>query len=163
MAAPTKKEWTVRLDPTETIRNWLMTALSLVFIVLYVGALVGWLRPISDITMLTRLEPIIFVVIGYYFGRLPAVQNEKVLREEIDRQIKRSDESHQLRVRAQMELEVMEEKIRNIRSALEREISVSEADLSRADSHNNISGTKMVEGLGLLDRSIEIVRKILDS
>lgn len=164
MAAPIKKEWSNGGVWTETIKNWGMMALSLVFIVLYAAALVGWLRPISDITMIARLEPIIFVFIGYYFARLPAQQNEKTLREEIDRQIKRSDEAQQTKEFAQRELEAMEEKIRNARVALEREISETETNVSHANSHKNINNpSQTVEGRALLNRSVEIVRRIFDS
>ncbi len=162
-AAPTKKEWTGRLDWAETIRNWLMSALSLVFIVLYVAALVGWLRPISDITMLSRLEPIIFVIIGYFLARLPALQNEKTHREEIDRQIKRSDEAYQLKERAQLKLEALEERIGNARSLLEREISKSQSNVSCSDDYKSINGSNLIEGRAFLNRSVEIVRRFLDS
>src|SRR4051812_4342896 len=54
------------------LKNWLMVALTLVFVLLYGAALVGWLKPLSDEKARTRFEPIIFVIIGYYFGRMPA-------------------------------------------------------------------------------------------
>jgi len=41
--------------------------------------------------MIARIEPIIFVIVGYYFGRLPSQQNEKALKEEISRQTQRAD------------------------------------------------------------------------
>jgi hypothetical protein len=40
--------------------------------------------------LVLRLEPIIFVIIGYYFGRLPGQQNEKTLKQEIGRQTLRA-------------------------------------------------------------------------
>jgi len=42
----------------------------------------GLAQPLADEKMVLRLEPIIFVIIGYYFGRLPGQQNEKTLRNE---------------------------------------------------------------------------------
>lgn len=166
MAAPIKKDFSDGVVWTETIRNWLMMAISLVFVALYGAALVGWLRPVSDITMIARLEPVIFVIIGYYFGRLPAQQNEKSLREEIDRQIRKSDEAQLLKEQAQKEREAMEEKIRNAKAALEREISKCTPDVSPTGSHTLITNndtSSAVEGRGLLDRSVEIVKRILDS
>jgi len=59
-------------QPTpDTLKNWIMVVLTLIFISLYGAALVGWLKPLADEKMVMRLVPIIFVIIGYYFGRLP--------------------------------------------------------------------------------------------
>ena len=74
-------------------KSWVMVILTLIFVVLYTVALLGWLKPLSDVTMVMRLEPIIFVIIGYYFGRLPSQQNEETLKEEISRQTKKADAS----------------------------------------------------------------------
>lgn len=98
---------------TDVVRNWLMSAITLIFIVFYVAALLGWLRPLSDIAMVTRLEPIILVIIGYYFGRLPAQQNEQTLKDEIIRQTQRSDAAQQAKEKAILECEALEEKIKN--------------------------------------------------
>ena len=61
------------------LRNWIMVSLAIVFTFLYASALVGWLKPLGDERMVTHLEPIIFVIIGYYFGRAPSQQNESTL------------------------------------------------------------------------------------
>jgi len=55
----------------DALKNWIMVVLTLIFISLYGAALIGWLKPLADDRMVMRLEPIIFVIIGYYFGRLP--------------------------------------------------------------------------------------------
>jgi hypothetical protein len=103
---------------TDALKGWVMVLLTLSFVILYSAALIGWLRPLADITMITRLEPIIFVIIGYYFGRLPAQQNEKTLREEINRQTIKADASQQAKEQAQREKEVIEEKIKNAKVVL---------------------------------------------
>ena len=74
----------------DALRNWLMVVLTLIFVALYGAALIGWLKPLADEKMVLRLEPIIFVIIGYYFGRLPAQQNEKTLNDEIGRQTQKA-------------------------------------------------------------------------
>src|SRR5437660_8535349 len=74
----------------DTLKNWIMVVLTLIFISLYGAALIGWLKPLADEKMVLRLEPIIFVIIGYYFGRLPAQQNEKTLKDEIGRQTQKA-------------------------------------------------------------------------
>ena len=102
----------------DALKNWIMVVLTLVFVLLYGAALIGWLKPLADVTMVTRLEPIIFVIIGYYFGRLPAQQNEKTLKDEIGRQTQRGDAAQHAKEQAQQSREAMEEKIKNVRAAL---------------------------------------------
>jgi predicted nucleic acid-binding Zn-ribbon protein len=68
--------------------------------------------------MLIRFEPIIFILIGYYFGRHPSRQNEKALKEEIQNQTSRADAAQYAKEKAQMERETLEEKIKNARTAL---------------------------------------------
>ncbi len=101
-----------------SLRGWVMIALTLIFIILYASALTGWLKPLADEKMIVRLEPIIFVIIGYYFGRLPSQQNEDTLKGEIDRQTKKSDALQQSKERAQLLSEALEEKVKNVRAAL---------------------------------------------
>ena len=58
----------------DTLKSWVMVVLTLIFVSLYGAALFGWLKPLTDDKMVMRLEPIIFAIIGYYFGRLPGQQ-----------------------------------------------------------------------------------------
>jgi len=102
----------------DVLKGWTMVVLTFVFVLLYATALFGWLKPQSDVTMITRLEPIIFVIIGYYFGRLPAQQNEKTLKDEIGRQTQKADAAQYAKEQAQQSREVLEEKIKNVRATL---------------------------------------------
>ncbi len=95
-----------------------MVALTLIFVVLYAAALFGLIKPLADISVVTRLEPIIFVIIGYYFGRLPAQANENTLKNEIIRQTQKTDAAQQIKEKTAQEREVLEEKIRNTQIAL---------------------------------------------
>jgi hypothetical protein len=95
-----------------------MVVLTLVFVSLYGAALFGWLKPLPDDRMVMRLEPIIFAIIGYYFGRLPAQQNERTLKQEINRQAQRADASQSAKEQALQSREALEEKIKNVRAAL---------------------------------------------
>ena len=103
---------------TDALKSWMMVALTLMFVMLYAAALFGWLKPLSDITMISRLEPIIFVIVGYYFGRLPAQQNEKTLKGEINRQTQKADAAQHAKEQAQQEREALEEKVKNAKTAL---------------------------------------------
>ncbi|MDT4894960.1 MAG: hypothetical protein QOH25_37 [Acidobacteriota bacterium] len=116
---------TIRIDPAETkndlsnaLRSWVMVALTFIFIILYASALIGWLKPLADEKMIVRLEPIIFVVIGYYFGRLPSQQNENTLKGEINRQTQKADAAQHSKEQAQQAREALEEKVKNVRATL---------------------------------------------
>ena len=102
----------------EAIKNWLMVLLTSGFVVLYGLALLGKLRPLADASMVTRLEPIIFVIIGYYFGRLPGQQNEQTLKDEIGRQTQRADAAQHAKESALQTREALDEKVKNARTAL---------------------------------------------
>ena len=101
------------------LKNWVMVILTLIFVVLYAAALLGWLKTLSDVTLVTRLEPIIFTIIGYYFGRLPAQQNEQALREEITQQTGKADAAQNLREQTRQEREALEEKLKNVQTILQ--------------------------------------------
>src|SRR6266576_2472346 len=97
---------------SDTLKNWIMVVLTLVFITLYGAALTGLLKPLTDEKMVLRLEPIIFVIIGYYFGRLPGIQNEKALQQEINRLTQRYDAAQSAKEQALQVNEAMEEKLK---------------------------------------------------
>ncbi len=130
-------------NSTEGLRSWMMVTLTLIFVFLYAAALFGWLTPLADMTMITRLEPIIFVIIGYYFGRLPAQQTEKTLKGEIDRQIQKADAAQYTKEKVLQEREVLEEKIKNAKVALTPNFSnlssntVSESSINKSIAFNN--------------------------
>jgi hypothetical protein len=104
---------------SEAFKSWVMVLLALVFVVLYGLALIGKLRPLADASMVTRLEPLIFVIIGYYFGRLPGEENEQTLKDEIGRQTQRADAAQQAKETALQSREALDEKIKNARTALD--------------------------------------------
>lgn len=102
----------------DALKGWTMVVLTFIFVMLYGSALLGWLKPMTDVSMITRLEPIIFVIIGYYFGRLPAQQNEKTLKDEIGRQTQKADAAQHAKEQAQQSREALEEKVKNVSAAL---------------------------------------------
>gem|GEM_PF-3404133 len=117
-------------NPARTIRNYLMVILTLIFVFLYAAAFYGKLDPLKDNTMLLRFEPIIFLLIGYYFGRLPAQQSEKMLKDEISRQIQKADAAQFAKESAQQEREALEEKIKNAKKVLYAITPATNADKS---------------------------------
>src|SRR5215510_10689813 len=91
---------TAQPTPPDTLKNWIMVVLTIAFISLYGAALIGWLKPLADEKMVMRLEPIIFVIIGYYFGRIPGQHNERTLKQEINRQTQRADAAQSVKEQA---------------------------------------------------------------
>lgn len=146
-------------EKSDLLKSWMMVALTLIFVFLYAAALFGWLKPLPDAAMVIRLEPVIFVIIGYYFGRLPAQQNEKTLKDEITRQTQKADAAQQIKEKSQQEREVLEEKIKNARLALNS--SSAESSLRGASENNksfDAGGTD-----GSIKTSIETAIGILNS
>jgi hypothetical protein len=146
-------------EMTDALRGWMMVALTLIFVVLYATALTGWLKPLADEKMVTRLEPIIFVIIGYYFGRLPAQQNEKTLKDEINRQTQKADAAQHAKEQAQQTREALEEKVKNTRAALlTTGLGVSTRGL--AEDSDKVGGGGMEE---VLRNSVAAAVSILNS
>lgn len=102
----------------EVLKTWIMVVVTFTFALLYAAALFGWIKPLNDVTMITHLEPIIFVAIGYYFGRLPAQQNEKTLKDEINRLAQKADAAQHAKEQIQQTRESLEERIKNVNAAL---------------------------------------------
>lgn len=100
------------------LKNWIMVVLTLIFSLLYAAALLGWIKPLADEKTVAHLEPIIFVIIGYYFGRLPAQQNEQTLKSEVARQTQRADAAQHAKEQMQQVRETLEEKVKNVRVTL---------------------------------------------
>lgn len=140
----------------DALKSWVMVVLTLVFVTLYGAALFGWLRPLTDDRMVMRLEPIIFAIIGYYFGRLPAQQNERSLKQEINRHAQRADASQSAKEQALQSSEALEEKIKNVRAALGQPPSIS----------NSSSGFESAQGMSAdegLPHVVKAAVRILES
>jgi hypothetical protein len=138
---------------TESLKNWIMVVLTLIFISLYGAALIGWLKPLADEKMVLRIEPIIFVIIGYYFGRLPSQQNERTLKQEINRQTQRGDAAQSAKEQALQLNEALEEKIKNVKAALGSEhggtLTTSGSHLFAAGSRSHEETSRPVVGAAL--------------
>ena len=129
----------------ETLKDSLMIIVTLIFVLLYAAAFTGKFDPLKDNTMLLRLEPIIFILIGYYFARLPARQNEQSLKDEIVRQTQKADAVQFAKEKAQIEREMLEEKIRNARTALKNIIS------KETNNYQNTQNETLKAVFGILD------------
>lgn len=141
----------------EVLQSWIMTMVALLFLFLYITVIVGWIKPSADEKTLNHLEPIIFVVVGYYFGRMPSQHNETLLKEEIKRQTQRAEAAQSIKEKAEQAREVLEEKIKTTKTIL---VS-SSANLKSFELGLN----KTKEGLAEnnLYQSIAIVLNVLSS
>lgn len=101
----------------ETLRNYAMVGLTLVFVFLYAAAFSGKLDPLKDNSMLLRFEPVIFLLIGFYFGGLPERRSQRTFKEEVARQTQKADAAQYVKEKVQQEREMLEEKIRNAKTA----------------------------------------------
>ena len=141
------------MNISDALKGWVMVVLTLIFILLYGAALVGWLKPLADDKMVVRLEPIIFAIIGYYFGRLPGLQNEHTLKEEIGRQSQKADAAQYAKEQALQKREGLEEKLKNVAAAL----GPSASTPATAGANANREFTRD-PGLG---RNIDVALKII--
>ena|ERR1700687_3383349 len=146
MTPKSEKENANTPPASDALRNWIMVVLTLAFVSLYAAALLGWLRPLADEKMVLRLEPIIFVIIGYYFGRLPGQQNEKTLKDEIGRQTQKADAAQHAKEQALQTREALEEKLKNVNAAL-TSAAPSTSAVSFAEGLHKTGGPIKEEGL----------------
>jgi len=109
----------------ETLRGWMLVILTAVFVGLYTAALLGWIKPLPDNQVVVRLESIVAVIIGYYFGRVPGEKNEKTLKEQVDRESRKAGEAEEEKKDAQrgeaaahVDRAAMEQKVKSAKAAL---------------------------------------------
>ena len=117
---PIKRSGGAFHEPGKTygLSIWIMVVLTLTLVLLYAAALIGWIKPLVDEKMALRLEPIIFVIVGYCFGRLPSQHNEQTLKEEISRHAQKVDAVQHAKEQALQALATLEEKIKNVTAAM---------------------------------------------
>lgn len=118
----------------DTLKEWVIIVMTFVFVVLYGLALFGKLRPLADLSIVSRLEPIIFVIIGYYFGHLPSQHNDQALKKEIARLTQRADAAQQAKETALQSRDTLDEKVKNARTALASSSLVDEGNAKVGNS-----------------------------
>jgi choline-glycine betaine transporter len=120
-------------DLSDALRSWVIVLLTLAFVLLYALALIGKIKPLADVTIVSRLEPILFVIIGYYFGRLPARQNEQTLKDQIETHRLKAEAADQRKDAALRGREALDEKVKNARTVLEDGGSGTVAELKNSE------------------------------
>lgn len=134
-----------RKSVSDILKDSQIVFVTLIFVLLYKTAFAGKVDPLKDSSMLLRLELIIFILIGYYFARIPARQNEILLKEEIARQTQKNDAAQFAKEKAQLEGVSLEEKIRNFWTALKNIV------LPKKNNHQNVPVEALRGAAGILD------------
>ncbi len=129
----------------DALKSWVMVILSFIFILAYVTVLiVDWIDDAKGTDVIKELQPIVFGVIGYYFGRLPSQQNENALKEQINGASAKKDEA-------------LEGKV-----AAEGKMQAAKIALGSTGSDSSIAGVGPMAAVP--DRkAIEIAMEIMDS
>ncbi|HEX3552466.1 MAG TPA: hypothetical protein VIA62_04470 [Thermoanaerobaculia bacterium] len=142
-----------------------MVILTLVFVAIYVGALLGWIPGSNkpDPTTLSRIESIVFVIIGYYFGRLPAQANEQTLKGEINRQAQKAETAEQAKTAALQEKQGLQEKVKNAKAALASAAPGAPPKPAAEDLATNLSRTLPTASAEVLRQSVLAAVSVLDS
>ena len=136
---------------TNALRSWIMVVLSLALVLLYAAVLLGWFKPLADEKMALRLEPLIFVIIGYCFGRLPSQQNEQTLKEEISRHAQKVDAVQAAKEQALQTLAALEEKVKNVTSAVAPVASRKQHERSGTQGTDDKLNGSLVAALEILN------------
>ena len=108
----------VRRDGYPAFRRPLFAGAVLLLGILYYIAVIGGFRLPIDISVI-KFEPILFVILGYFFGRLPARQQAHLLQQEIHWQSQRADAAQHAKEQAIQAQETVEERLKNVRIALD--------------------------------------------
>ena len=135
---------------TDALRSWIMVGLTLALVLLYAAVLLGWFKPLADEKMALRLEPMIFVIVGYCFGRLPSQQNERALKEEISRHAQKVDAVQHAKEQALQTLAALEEKVKNVTTAVAPVAFRKQADERTGIADDKLSGS-LVAALEILN------------
>lgn len=141
----------------EILKSWSMIAMISAFALFYVGSFFGRLEPFAD--LFRHFEPIIFVIVGYALARFPMLQIEETLNAEILRQAQKAEAAQHAKERSQQQLEILEEKLRNVTTALRADsVDILRSILPENGGHSQIIA-KSVSNRS----SIGTALKILDS
>ncbi|MDX2030333.1 MAG: hypothetical protein SF339_06675 [Blastocatellia bacterium] len=129
------------------LKNLGLLMLGVALVLLYAAALSGLplsMSPEDGVRILSRLELLVFLLLGYCFGRLPSRQNELALKEELGRCAQKTDAAQHAKEQAQQAREALEEKIKNARAALAASPAASDRTLLRAPQAGTVESRQVV-------------------
>lgn len=103
---------------SERWRTAMVVSISILFVLLYVGALLGWAGLAPNEQALRYIQPVVWVIIGYYFGRVPGERTESRLKEQADKSEAAADAAQKAAGKAKVRLTATEEKLAAVRNVL---------------------------------------------
>ena len=103
---------------SERWRTVMVLSISVLFVLLYVGALLGWAGLAPNKEALGYIQPVVWVIIGYYFGRVPGERNESRLKERADKSDAAANAARRAASSAQVRLSAIKARLAAVRSAL---------------------------------------------
>ncbi len=101
----------------ENFKSWIVVILTFVFIACYLDGLFGsQVTPNKDIV--NALGPIVAVIIGYYFGRMPSEKVENSLKEQANQKTTEARQAQEERATALEQKSKLSQKVQDAISAL---------------------------------------------
>lgn len=150
----------------DSTQKWIIAGLTAIFVALYAAALFGWIVPLKDDSVVERVEAIVAVIIGYFFGRIPGEKNERTLKDEIRRQTEKTrtaeegkEQAQDAKSRAEQKKVEAEQKVKHTRAALAGiapDFSPPKLTFDRSEAAPSVNDTS-------LRHSVAAAIRILDS
>jgi hypothetical protein len=100
------------------LRDAMMLPLTFIFILLYGLALFGLTPGHTDDKVIGHVEPIVTIIIGYYFGRRPSKENEQTLKQQLAERTLRADDATNAKVVAESDRAATAAKLEAVKAAL---------------------------------------------
>ena len=105
------------MNGEDPVKQWSVVCLTGLFVVLYVMGVTGVPWSPND-AILKVVHPILAVIIGYYFGRMPSERTEQTLKREITRTTQEATAAKAAQVEAERNATRQREKVENAKSVL---------------------------------------------
>lgn len=105
-------------DNSTDWKTGVVVVLTIIFVALYVIGLSGWFAFTPNDKVVGPVAPIIAVIIGYYFGRLPSEKTEKSLQQQVNQRSQEAAQARNAHQQAATDRERLATKIEDAKAAL---------------------------------------------
>lgn len=139
----------VREPGEDPMKKTIIVALTIVFTGLYVIAILGRWKWNSDKEAIQLLQPIVYVIIGYFFGRMPSEATERSLRSAAEEKAQQASDAHA--------------KLRSVRAVLaQAPAAASSVPGAAARSAEVAPGSGAASQHDVLARNVAVAIKLID-
>ncbi|MGD0334673.1 MAG: hypothetical protein ABSA90_15675 [Xanthobacteraceae bacterium] len=101
----------------DNIKSWIVVILTAIFVACYVAALFGWQATPND-KIVTTLAPIVAVIIGYFFGRMPSEKIENSLTQQANQRGVEAQHAREAQSAAELRGTALQQKVNDAVHAL---------------------------------------------